>query len=445
MIKEQNMINKHRNYRLSRLICALTVVIVSAIFMACGKKMGKIDLENVEVVIAQSEIALDQAYLTNAKLHSPQLVKSAEQQIDSAKKAKDEKDGLTALQKAYYALVDAQVATQEAMAISREKELNNLLDERSRELKKIKAEIRKSVVELKQTRSKMESISQQKDESIEKLEQTIQEKTDEIRQSKSQIIQAQKNQSKLQGRYNEIQVEYDQAKNKIKKYQKEVRQYQNQLDKAKSEVELARRISEKAKNKAIVQGEKYSKQIEYLNQGRTVLEDHDLLLDQKIREARAFVENRQVTSLIRRTGATSLSQNQIANAQRTLELWNQDWWNKRVEAHLGYYSPQIQVEQTIIQTNGEKYSSLNHQQMKSVIRQMAHNTWTQQASIEKPKIVAEGDNLIANYRLHKPSGYGQTQPILYDIWEREVWIEEQNEQWYIQKEIWRIYKDVPKY
>ena len=118
VIKEQNVINKRRNYRLSRLICALTMVIVSAIFMACGKKMGKIDLENVEVVIAQSEIALDQAYLSNAKLHSPQLVKSAEQQIDSAKKAKDEKDGLTALQKAYYALVDAQVATQEAMAIS---------------------------------------------------------------------------------------------------------------------------------------------------------------------------------------------------------------------------------------------------------------------------------------------------------------------------------------
>ena len=210
-------------------------------------------------------------------------------------------------------------------------------------------------------------------------------------------------------------------------------------------MELARRISEQAKNKAIVQGEKYSKQIEYLNQGRNVLKDHDLLLDQKIREARAFVENRQVASPIKRTGATSLNQNQIFSAQRTLELWNQDWWNKRIEAHLGYYSPEIQVEQTIIQTNGEKYSSLNHQQMQDIIRQMANNTWTQQASIEKPKIVAEGDNLIANYRLHKPSGYGQTQPILYDIWEREVWIEEENEQWYIQKEIWRIYKDVPKY
>ena len=445
VIKEQNEINKHRNYHLSRLIYTVTIVIVSAMFMACGKTIGKIDLENVEVVIAQSEIALDQAYLTNARLHSPQLVESAEQQINSAKKAKDERDGLTALQKAYHALVDAQVATQEAMAVSREKELNNLLDDRSRELKKIKAEIRKTLVELKQTRSKIESISQQKDESIEKLEQTIQEKTDEIRQSKSHIVQVQKNQSELRGRYNEIQAEYDQAKNKIKKYQKEVRQYQKQLDKAKSEVELARRISEQAKNKAIVQGEKYSKQIEYLNQGRNVLKDHDLLLDQKIREARAFVENRQVTSPIERTGATSLNQNQIFSAQRTLELWNQDWWNKRIEAHLGYYSPEIQVEQTIIQTNGEKYSSLNHQQMQDIIRQMANNTWTQQASIEKPKIVAEGDNLIANYRLHKPSGYGQTQPILYDIWEREVWIEEENEQWYIQKEIWRIYKDVPKY
>ena len=445
MIKEPNEINKHRNYHLSRLIYTVTIVIVSAMFMACGKTIGKIDLENIEVVIAQSEIALDQAYLTNARLYSPQLVESAEQQINSAKKAKDERDGLTALQKAYHALVDAQVATQEAMAVSREKELNNLLDDRSRELKKIKAEIRKTLVELKQTRSKIESISQQKDESIEKLEQTIQEKTDEIRQSKSHIVQVQKNQSELRGRYNEIQAEYDQAKNKIKKYQKEVRQYQKQLDKAKSEVELARRISEQAKNKAIVQGEKYSKQIEYLNQGRNVLKDHDLLLDQKIREARAFVENRQVASPIKRTGATSLNQNQIFSAQRTLELWNQDWWNKRIEAHLGYYSPEIQVEQTIIQTNGEKYSSLNHQQMQDIIRQMANNTWTQQASIEKPKIVAEGDNLIANYRLHKPSGYGQTQPILYDIWEREVWIEEENEQWYIQKEIWRIYKDVPKY
>ena len=413
----------------------LLILSTFSMLVGCGGKMGKIRLEHVEAAITQSEAALDQAYLTNSKVHAPHLLSKAEQQIESAKKAKNEKQGLIALQQAYQASVNAQVAAQESTAVSREKELNTLIDQKSDELKNVRAERRNTLVELKKIKSEMKSTNQQKNEHIKKLNRTIQKRSDKIEQ---------KRQSQLQDQYNEIQSEYHKAKIEISRYQSEMNQYQEQLKRAEAEVQSARQVSERAKKKAIAQGEKYSRQIEDLSQSRGVLVDHDLVINQKIQEARAFAERRQ-TKHFKRTGKTSFNQSQIAEARRILELWNQSWWNKKIESHFGYYSPTVQVEQTTIRTNGEIHNVLNYQQMKVIIRQMAEKNWTQQASVEKPKIVAEGNSLVANYRLNKISVHRQTQPILYDIWEREVWLEEQNSQWHIHRETWRIYKDVPKY
>ncbi len=441
----QNIINTNQqNCFQVTLGFVLLILSTFSVLVGCGGKMGKIRLEHVEAAITQSEAALDQAYLTNSKVHAPHLLSKAEQQIESAQKAKNEKQGLIALQQAYQASVNAQVAAQESTAVSREKELNTLIDQKSDELKNVRSEIRNTLVELKQIRSEMKSTNQQKDEHIKKLNRTIQKKSDKIEQSQLEIVEAQKKQSQLRDQYNEIQSEYHKAKIEISRYQSEMNQYQEQLKRAEAEVQSARQVSEEAKNRAITQGEKYSRQIENLSQSRGVLADHDLVINQKIQEARAFVQRRQIKHF-KRTGRTSLNQSQMADAQRILELWNQGWWNKKLESHFGYYSPTVQIEQTIIRTNGEVHNSLNYQQMKVIIRQMAEKNWTQQTSVEKPKIAAEGNSLVANYRLNKISVHRQTQPILYDIWEREVWLEEKNSQWHIHRETWRIYKDVPKY
>ena len=43
------------------------LILVGLSLIGCGSKLGRIRVEHVEAAISQSEVALDQAYLKNAK------------------------------------------------------------------------------------------------------------------------------------------------------------------------------------------------------------------------------------------------------------------------------------------------------------------------------------------------------------------------------------------
>ena len=419
------------------------LILVGLPLIGCGSRLGKIRIEHVEAAISQSEVALDQAYLKNAKKLTPELLTKAEQQIAEAKKAREAKQGLTSIQRAYQALVSAQVAAQEAAAISRENELNTVIDRKSGEIEKLRSEMQQARSELKNARSEAGRANQQKDKLESDLERRIQQQLNQVSHSQAEARQAREKRDRLQARYDQVHAESQQAKREIEDYQDEIRRYERQLAQAQAQIESARKASEEAESRAIAQGQRYSQQIETLGKQK-VLQDHDTILDRKIQEARVFAQRLQAW-IPQRTGKTTLTRTQITDGQRELDRWDQAWWDGNLNAHLRFYNKEVQVEQLVIRTNGENRNYFSYEQMASVIREMAQNTWTQNASADKPKIEAEGGSLVATYRLNKTSNRRQTQPALYEVWEREIWLHKQEQKWRIYREFWRIYEDVPKY
>ena len=419
------------------------LILVGLPLIGCGSKLGKIRIEHVEAAISQSEVALDQAYLKNAKTLTPELLTKAEQQIAEAKKAREAKQGLTSIQQAYQALGSAQVAAQEATAISRENELNTIIDRKSGEIEKLRSEMQQARSELKNARSEAGRANQQKDKLESDLERRMQQQSNQVSRSQAEARQAREKRDRLQARYDQVHAESQQAKREIEDYQDEIRRYERQLAQAQAQIESARKASEEAESRAIAQGQRYSQQIETLGKQK-VLQDHDTILDRKIQEARVFAQRRQAW-IPQRTGKTTLTRTQITDGRRNLDRWDQAWWDGNLNAHLRFYNKEVQVEQLVIRTNGENRNYFSYEQMASVIREMAQNTWTQNSSADKPKIEAEGSSLVATYRLNKTSNRYQTQPALYDVWEREIWLHKQEQKWRIYREFWRIYEDVPKY
>ena len=84
-------------------------------FIACSGSLGKIQLEDVNAVITESETAIEHARLANAQDLASDTFQQAENSLVGAKVAAGVKDGIGAMRLAYDALTHAQIAEQEAM------------------------------------------------------------------------------------------------------------------------------------------------------------------------------------------------------------------------------------------------------------------------------------------------------------------------------------------
>ena len=419
------------------------VIFMGLVLMGCGPKLGKIRLEQVEKAICQSQVAIDQAFLKNANTLSPELWFQAEQQMAKSEKARSANQGLAAIQLAYQAMVAAQTAAQQATAASKENELNAVIDKKSGKIGKLRAEIQQVQSELKNVCSEAKRTSQQKERRTSELKRKLQQLSDQASCSQSDAQQARYKRDQLQTRYDQVYTQSQQAQRQIEDYRRRIREYETQLAKAEAELQTARQAAEEAKSRAIAQGQSYSRQIENLSQQRA-LRNHDAVLARKMEEARAFAQRRQTWTL-NRTGQTTLSRPLASEGQRELKRWDQAWRNKDLNTHLSYYSRQLQLEQSVIRATKEVRKYLDYSQAAPAIRSQVGKEWNRNASADTPEIQAEGDSLVATYRLNKTSGGRQKQPVLYDIWEREVWIRKQGQAWRVYQEFWRIYEDVPKY
>ena len=419
------------------------VILMGLVSMGCGPKLGKIRLEQVEQAISQSQVAIDQAFLKNANTLSPELWSQAEQQMAESEKARSANQGLTAIQLAYQAMATAQTAAHQASAVSKENELNAVIDKKSGKIEKLRAEMQQARSELKNAGSEANRTNQQKERRTSELKRKLQQQSDQVSRSQSDAHQAGHKRDQLQTRYDQVYAQSQPAQRQIEDYRRRIREYETQLAKAEAELQTARQASEEAKSRAIAQGKSYSRQIENLSQQRA-LRDHDAVLARKMAEARAFAQRRQ-TWTPNRTGQTALSRLQASEGRRELKRWDQAWWDKDLNTHLSYYSRQLQLEQSVIRATGEERKYLDYVQTAPAIRGQAGKGWSRNASADTPEIQAEGDSLVATYRLNKTSGGRQKQPVLYDIWEREVWIRKQGQAWRIYREFWRIYENVPKY
>ena len=99
------------------------------------------------------------------------------------------------------------------------------------------------------------------------------------------------------------------------------------------------------------------------------------------------------------------------------------------------------VEKILVRSNGEKRDFIDRGNIAAEIKNMTLRNWALSDSVFQ----AELDNMIGIYRFNKVSNRS-SQPVTYDVWEREVWMREDDKnQGEVHREIWRIYEEVPRY
>ena len=160
-------------------ICLLPMLIT-----ACSGSLGKIQLENVNAVIAQSETAIEQARLANAQDLASDTLQLAENDLASAKEAVGAKDGLRAMHLAYNALTQAQIAEQEAMYKSQGNGLTAIIKRKEAEIVTIQADLRTVDGALEKSQTDARQLDMQKDQ----LQADMGEKLQKAEQAHREIL-----------------------------------------------------------------------------------------------------------------------------------------------------------------------------------------------------------------------------------------------------------------
>ena len=201
----------------------------------------------------------------------------------------------------------------------------------------------------------------------------------------------------------------------------------------------AKKTASQARTKAILQGQTYSQKIDNLKQEKMV-EDHAAMLKEKAHQARQYVE-RQKAWNNSKTGKSSLDSQKQSAGKSAITDWYLAWVDKNITRHLQSYTADVIVEKILVRSNGEKRDFIDRGNLTAEIKNMTLRNWALSDSVFQ----AELDNMIGIYRFNKVSNRS-SQPVTYDVWEREVWMrEDDKDQWEVHREIWRIYEEVPRY
>ena len=423
-----------------RVAYTMSLLLLPLLIAACGGSLGKIQVENVEPVITQSEMTIQQARLANAQALAPDTLRQAEISLEKAKDAVKAKEGLEAIRLAYEALTQARNAEQEAMYKSQESGLNAVIQRKEAEKLELQANLKTADAALEKVRTEIQQLDTEKSQLQSEYERQIYPLRRELALAQSMAEETRKSVTEVESLKAELDAKSTQlldAQNKADEYERRIHQLRRELALAQSMAEEARKSSSEAHRKAATQAQSYSKQIDRLAESN-VLKQKEELLKVKAQEARAYVQRKET-----RTGATSLTDQQISQGKAAINDWYLAWAAKDITQHLGDYTPDVVMEQITIRPQGEKRTSLNRTQLVNAIRRKASEQWVKTDA----KFEAEGENVIGTYqfsRISQDPGNGNRPP-LYDVWVREVWMHQINNQWKISREVWRIYENVPKY
>ena len=434
--KEGLLGNRRKNCLHHIWLCLLPMLLI-----ACSGSLGKIQLENVNRVIAESEAAIEQAHLANAHYLASETLQQAVDTLASAKEAVSAKDGLGAMHLAYNALTQAQIAEQEAMYKSQENGLNAIIKRKDAGIVALEADLRTADEALEKSRTDVRQLDMQKNQ----LQVDMDQKLQEVKQAHRGILQdynkTKAEHADLQSKLDRTQTQLFQAQSRVEEYERQIHRLRRELGDAQSLAEAARKAAAAARTQAAAQAQHYSKHIEKLDQSNVLKRREDTLARKK-QEAKAYVQQQRKKQAVR-TNSTSLTHEQIASGRAVINDWAFAWTVKDIHQHLSRYTQEATLDQTLIRSSNEEQTHLNRLQMVDALTQMANAEWQETDS----KFDADGESVIAIYRFSRLSrdvASGGV-PALHDLWTREVWVRQVGAEWKIFRESWRIYEAVPRY
>ena len=412
------------------------------LLIACSGSLGKIQLENVNTVITESEAAIEQAHLANAHYLASETLQQAVDALASAKEAVGAKDGLGAMRLAYNALTHAQIAEQEAMYKSQGNGLNAIIKHKEVQIAALEADLVTADEALEKSRTDVQRLEVQKDQLQADMGQTLQE----AEQAHQKILQdynrAKTASVDLQSRLDTTETQLLQAQGQVEEHKGQIDQLHRELADAQSSVEEARNAATEVRTQAAAQAQRYSNHIEQLDQSNNVLKRREDVLAEKKQAAQAYVQQQRRNQPVR-THRTSLTNEQIASGRAVIRDWALAWAAKDIPQHLSKYTQEATLNQTVIRSSNEEQIHLNRAQMVAALKKMVAAEWQETNS----KFDADGESVIAVYsfsRLSRDVASGGV-PALHDLWTREVWVRQVGAEWKIFRESWRIYEAVPRY
>ena len=436
-IGKQGLLSTRRKNCLHHVwLCLLPILLI-----ACSGSLGKIQLENVNTVIAESETAIEQAHRANAQYLASDTLQQAENALASAKEALQAKDGLGAMNLAYNALTQAQIAEQEAMYKSQGNGLNAIIKHKESKIVTLEADLGTADEALEKSRTAVQQLDTQKDQ----LQADMGQKLQEAEQAHKKILEdynkAKSECSDLQSKLDTTQTQLLQAQSQAEEHKLQIHQLRGELADAQSSAKEVRKAAAEARTQAVAQVQRYSKHIEQLDQSNVLKRREDTLARKK-QEAKAYVQRQRRKQAVR-TNSTSLTNEQIASGRAVIRDWALAWAAKDIDQHLGKYAREATLDQTVIRSSNEAQTHLNRLQMVAALKKMVGAEWQETDS----KFDADGESVIAVYsfsRLSRDVASGGV-PALHDLWTREVWVRQVGAEWKIFRESWRIYEAVPRY
>lgn len=405
---------------------------------ACSGSLGKVQLENVNVVITQSETAIEQARFANAQDLVSDTLQRAENDLARAKEAASAKDGLRAMHLAYNALAQAQIAEQEAMYKSQGSGFNAIIKRKEAKIVTLEADLKTVDGALKKSRTDAQQLDMQKTQLQADMSERLQKAEQAHQEMLSNYSNAQARSVDLQSELGSVQAQLLHAQSQVEKHERQNRQLRRELATAQSLVEKMRKEAAAAREKAAAQVASYSKHIEQLDRSNVLTET----LAQKRQEAKAYVQQQRKKQPVR-TNSTSLTDEQINSGRAAISGWALAWATKDIHQHLGMYTQDATLNQTVIRSSNEEQTELDRLQMADALKQMVNTEWQGTDS----RFDADGESVIATYRFSRLSRgvvSGEI-PELHDLWTREVWARQIGDEWKIFRENWRIYEAVPRY
>ena len=417
------------------------LLLLPIFIVGCGGSLGKIQLENVDVIITHSEAAIEAARSANAEALAPKALKLAESYLADAREAVQVEAGLDAIRLAYDARTQARIAEQEAMYKSQEAGLNAIIQRKETEISDAQENLRAEETKLEKARTEIQQLDIRTGQLIADMDSKIRELNRDNKEALRDYDKVQRELRALQANYDATQKELRQAQERTKGYEHDIYQLRRELALSQSFADEARKTAEQAQTKATEQAKSYTKRIERLTQ-TNVGKQRKVSLSQKAQAAREYVRRQQAWRTPR-TGTTSLTNKQISNGKRTIDAWYLAWVSRDIDQHIGDYAQNVEINQIHVRSGGEKHSSLNRAQMVKLVSRRINEPWKKTHAAYE----ADGESVIGTYQFSQPAANtgNENAPKLYNVWIREVWAHEMNNRWKIHREGWRFYEAVPKY